>query len=140
MSFGFGIGDFITVATIANDLRKDFIAAPSEYGAIRDETTLFYSMIEDVRKLVLEDHVTPHQKAVLADAERDCKHVLDELKEYLNKNSELDSTAGSQAGLRGRSRRLFKRLRASSVETSALLQRLANTRSMLTGLYSPWVL
>lgn len=37
MSFGFGIGDFIAVIQLANQLRKCFVDAPSEFKAISDE-------------------------------------------------------------------------------------------------------
>jgi hypothetical protein len=37
MSFGFGVGDFITVIELANKIRKDFVDAPSQFKAISDE-------------------------------------------------------------------------------------------------------
>jgi hypothetical protein len=37
MSFGFGIGDFIAVLQLANNTRKQFVDAPSQFTAISDE-------------------------------------------------------------------------------------------------------
>jgi hypothetical protein len=37
MSFGFSIGDFITVIELANRIRKEFVNAPSQFKAISDE-------------------------------------------------------------------------------------------------------
>jgi hypothetical protein len=37
MSFGFGIGDFITVIELASKVRKEFVHAPSQFKAISDE-------------------------------------------------------------------------------------------------------
>jgi hypothetical protein len=37
MSFGFSIGDFITVIELANKIRKEFVDAPSQFKAIADE-------------------------------------------------------------------------------------------------------
>jgi hypothetical protein len=37
MSFGFGVGDFIAVFELANKVRKEFAAAPSQFKAISDE-------------------------------------------------------------------------------------------------------
>lgn len=37
MSFGFGIGDFITVLGLANKIRKEFVDAPSQFKNILDE-------------------------------------------------------------------------------------------------------
>jgi hypothetical protein len=33
MSFGFGVGEFITVITLAKKIRKDFVGAPSQFGS-----------------------------------------------------------------------------------------------------------
>jgi hypothetical protein len=37
MSFGFSIGDFIDVLQLANDIRKQFVDAPSQFKAISEE-------------------------------------------------------------------------------------------------------
>jgi hypothetical protein len=37
MSFGFSIGDFITVLQLANQIRQQFIDAPDQFKAISDE-------------------------------------------------------------------------------------------------------
>jgi hypothetical protein len=37
MSFGFSVGDLIAVLQLANDIRKQFIDAPSQFEAISRE-------------------------------------------------------------------------------------------------------
>ena len=37
MSFGFSIGDFIAVMELANRVRKEFVAAPSQFKSLSDE-------------------------------------------------------------------------------------------------------
>jgi hypothetical protein len=37
MSFGFGIGDIITVSKLANDIRRKFIDSPDQFKAIHNE-------------------------------------------------------------------------------------------------------
>lgn len=37
MSFGFSIGDFVTVIELANQLRKDFVSAPVQFKALSNE-------------------------------------------------------------------------------------------------------
>jgi hypothetical protein len=37
MSFGLGIGDFITVLQLADDVRKRFLDAPDQFKAICNE-------------------------------------------------------------------------------------------------------
>jgi hypothetical protein len=37
MSFGFSVGDFVTLLQLANKIRKEFADAPSQFKAISDE-------------------------------------------------------------------------------------------------------
>jgi hypothetical protein len=37
MSFGFSIGDFITVIELANEIRKEFVGAPIQFKNISDK-------------------------------------------------------------------------------------------------------
>jgi hypothetical protein len=37
MSFGFSVGDFITVLQLANKTRERFVDAPKQFEAISDE-------------------------------------------------------------------------------------------------------
>jgi len=37
MSFGFSVGDFITILQLASNIRKQFVDAPSQFKAIADE-------------------------------------------------------------------------------------------------------
>jgi hypothetical protein len=37
MSFGFSVGDFIAVLQLTNDMRKQFVDAPSQFKAISEE-------------------------------------------------------------------------------------------------------
>lgn len=37
MSFGFSIGDFLTVLELGNKIRKEFVGAPNQFQQISDE-------------------------------------------------------------------------------------------------------
>jgi hypothetical protein len=37
MSFGFSIGDFLTVIERANNIRTNFVGAPAQFRALSDE-------------------------------------------------------------------------------------------------------
>lgn len=41
MSFGFSVGDFITVIQLANKIRKEFVEAPAQFKAISEEYGYF---------------------------------------------------------------------------------------------------
>jgi hypothetical protein len=36
MSFGFGVGDFLAVIKLANDIRNDFASAPKQFDEVSD--------------------------------------------------------------------------------------------------------
>ncbi|KAH8761909.1 hypothetical protein BGZ57DRAFT_858065 [Hyaloscypha finlandica] len=48
MSFGFSIGDFITVIELANKIRKDFVDAPSQFKAISDEYAILMAILTTI--------------------------------------------------------------------------------------------
>ena len=37
MSFGFSVGDFLTVIELTNKIRREFISVPSQFKNISDE-------------------------------------------------------------------------------------------------------
>ena len=41
MSFGFSIGDFVTIIELANRVRKEFAGAPSQLKNISDEYVIW---------------------------------------------------------------------------------------------------
>jgi hypothetical protein len=44
MSFGFSIGDIITVIDHANKIRTDFVGAPAQFKALSDEYGAYASL------------------------------------------------------------------------------------------------
>jgi hypothetical protein len=48
MSFGFSIGDFITVIELANKIRKDFVDVPSQFKAISDEYAILMAILTTI--------------------------------------------------------------------------------------------
>lgn len=46
MSFGFGVGDFIAVIELANNIRRDFSDAPSQFRDISAECVYLMQMTE----------------------------------------------------------------------------------------------
>jgi hypothetical protein len=43
MSFGFSVGDFITLVDHASKIWKDFLGAPAQFKAITDEYALLWA-------------------------------------------------------------------------------------------------
>jgi hypothetical protein len=50
MSFGFGIGDFIAIIQLTNEIRKSFIGAPEEFKSISVE---YATMADNVTGKIL---------------------------------------------------------------------------------------
>jgi hypothetical protein len=48
MSFGFGVGDFLAVLQLANDLGGRFAQAPTEYKAIKEEYVLNFGSLNHI--------------------------------------------------------------------------------------------
>jgi len=124
MSFGFSIGDFITVLQLANTIRQRFVDAPNQFKAISDEWVtpvgsvqiliVRYNrvrslsiVLQDVDDVLPQRELGNQQKTELNGIAQGCRNVLEELEQTLNKYQELDS---SVKGFGGKSRRVWKRL------------------------------
>jgi hypothetical protein len=49
MSFGFSVGDFLTIANLAKTTREQFRDAPSEFAAISGELVTSYQSVYTIR-------------------------------------------------------------------------------------------
>lgn len=50
MSFGFGVGDFLAVITLAKEVQEDFRNAPQAFAAISDEVKSLTVLLSQVAK------------------------------------------------------------------------------------------
>ena len=125
MSFGFSVGDLITVLNLANKIRKRFVDSPNQFGAISNEYVKFNRRLPSINNLInrvkglsnilrdLEDalpqrNLTDSQKANLADIEQACENVLRDLDKVIDTYCTLDTNPISVGH---KSRKLWKRLR-----------------------------
>ncbi|KAL3459526.1 ankyrin repeat-containing domain protein [Aspergillus heterothallicus] len=79
MSFGFGIGDFITVLTLANALRERFKDAPRQYTAISDEVQSLTIVLTNTKNTLQGRKLGKERTADLEIVLRGCHNVLEEL-------------------------------------------------------------
>ena len=89
MSFGFGVGDFITVIELANKVRKRFVNAPEQLRAVVEEVKSLSNVLRDVEDASPEWQLTVKQSADLKEVLLSCTNVLSELDKVLNNYSEL---------------------------------------------------
>lgn len=106
MSFGFGVGDFLAVFRLSNEIRKRLVAAPSEFRAVSEEVRSLSIILQDIDDLESEQGPTDHQQQEIKIISQGCFHVLSDLESALDRHQELDTRAVSG---RDRARRVWRR-------------------------------
>jgi NACHT domain len=104
MSFGFGVGDFLAVIQLANDIRNDFTSAPSQFAEVSDLYAALAEMkakltsnraeslstiLNGAGKIQLGRELDKQEKADLEHITDGCRKVLTELKHIFDTNSVL---------------------------------------------------
>ncbi|KFZ20700.1 hypothetical protein V502_03054, partial [Pseudogymnoascus sp. VKM F-4520 (FW-2644)] len=107
MSFGFSVGDFITVLQLAFKIRQEFVDAPIQFKAVSDEVRTLSIVLQDAAVALQNRELDTKQKRDLEDIDKGCRNVLDELQRILDKNIELSPESGVVGK---RIKRVWKRL------------------------------
>ncbi|KAI9155586.1 putative ankyrin repeat protein [Paramyrothecium foliicola] len=128
MSFGFSIGDFITVIKLANDIRKEFVGAPSQFENISDEVKSLSIVLQDADILLSECDADEHQKRNIKEITSNCHKVLIDIEETLSKYCELQSRDGN---LGKRAKRTWRRLKWEPEDIRELRNRLTSNVVLL---------
>ncbi|KAJ5347715.1 uncharacterized protein N7506_000968 [Penicillium brevicompactum] len=123
MSFGFSIGDFITVIEKTNQLRKDFIGAPPQFKAISDELRNLEIVIRDLEVDQHNTHLNAKQKQELQDIASSCRTLFNEIDTLLSRYCEIDAARPIK--------RTWKRLRWEPEDVHDLRNRLSSNISIL---------
>ena len=78
MSFGFSVGDFLAILTLAGKIRKDFKGAPSQFKSISDDVRSLSIVIQDAHVNIdqMSDDQTDNFNQILTT----CKDLLTEKK------------------------------------------------------------
>ncbi|KNG84604.1 hypothetical protein ANOM_006429 [Aspergillus nomiae NRRL 13137] len=128
MSFGFSIGDFLTVIELANKIRKEFAGAPSQFKAINDEVRSLSFVLQDVEVDLSGKELSDSQKAELQAIADSCRCVLDEIYEEINiyRVLESDHTTGLRKVVR-----VWKRLKWEPEDIQDLRTRISSNISLL---------
>ncbi|KAF3012972.1 hypothetical protein E8E14_004221 [Neopestalotiopsis sp. 37M] len=108
MSFGFGVGDFLAVIKLANDIRKDFADAPEQFQQITAEVRNLAIVLGDVDVSLAAHDVSDDQKKNLSEIRESCRSVLEDSHNELSKYISLESTGRS---LHERTKRAWKRVK-----------------------------
>ncbi|KAK3203624.1 hypothetical protein GRF29_106g156928, partial [Pseudopithomyces chartarum] len=95
MSFGFGVGDLITVIKLTEKVRERFVTAPSNYGNIKAEMRNLHGLFRDMEDLLLYHQISDERAETLSGIQDDCQRVLEELAEKLEKYVGMDKKGAS---------------------------------------------
>ncbi|KAI9926266.1 hypothetical protein MW887_004730 [Aspergillus wentii] len=120
MSFGYGVGDFLAILKLTNNVRKRFINAPAQFKAVSDDTKTLSNVLRDIEDFHFEAGLDDRQQKHLNNISHDCHCVLQELEDVLDRYQEL----GPDKGLAGTSRRVWKRIKWDQSEINSVQQRI----------------
>ena len=122
MSFGFSLGDFITVPTLAWQVYKSCKDSSDDFKTVADDVVALHIVLSEVVEPLKVQPISSPRQAHLAALTRTCQAVLNDLEKLLQKYDSL----GSQ------SQRTWDRMRWGLEDISQLRGRLSNSTAMLT--------
>ncbi|KAL3477687.1 hypothetical protein BJX99DRAFT_225932 [Aspergillus californicus] len=128
MSLGFGVGDFLAVIQLANDLRGRFAQAPKEYKAITEEVeslVLALHHIDDLDGKEFDSRQIDEVNKVI----KGCQNVLGDLESKLNKLHVLAND--STPDWKGRVQQTWRRIRWDQTEVNSYRSRIVSNISLL---------
>ncbi|RDW77924.1 hypothetical protein BP5796_05776 [Coleophoma crateriformis] len=125
MSFGFGIGDFLTVIALATRIRKEFVGAPQECRAISDELKSLSVLLLDIEVDMTNSDMGTDQAERLKILVEGSQAVLRDLEAFSDKYIAMESNTNSRVD------RAWKRFKFDTQEVDKLRARLISNVSML---------
>ncbi|KAH8687250.1 hypothetical protein BGZ60DRAFT_438813, partial [Tricladium varicosporioides] len=130
MSFGYSVGDCITICQLANQLRERFANAPSQFKAISNEVIGLSNVLQDIERVVSQQVLTDWQKKALSSVLEECHNVLIALGQVVDENYYLNPS--NVHGFRDKSRRVWKRLTWEPDDIQELRSRVALNVGLLS--------
>ena len=123
MSFGFGIGDILTISGLAATVYSAYKDAPDDYKHISKEVRSLQTIVDEAAKY-FEDTVLSNSKQLEGqEALQNCQSVLEDLNSLIEKYKSLASTNKMQ---------VFKRVKLGTEDITNLRARLTSTTISLS--------
>ncbi|KAJ5978365.1 hypothetical protein N7501_001707 [Penicillium viridicatum] len=98
MDFGYGAGDIYTFLKLANDLRKQFKDAPSQYRIISEEVETFSNMFQCMANEHYDRLLSEQQKHTLYDISKNCQLLLRDIRKKLDDYGEFNVNTNNFRG------------------------------------------
>ena len=122
MSFGVGIGDIISVSTLAWKLFKSCKDAPGEFKNVASEVVSLHVVLKETEELIAEGNLSTHQATQLQHLTDGCQNVLQDLTGLLKKYQSLGT----------KSQRTWDRLKWGSEGIANVRTKLISNTTMLS--------
>ncbi|KAE8386108.1 hypothetical protein BDV23DRAFT_187581 [Aspergillus alliaceus] len=123
MSFGFSIGDLISVIEHANKLRKDFRGAPIQFKALSDVLGRLSIAMRDVEVDLSNTDLSNQQEIELPKKADSCRQVFNEIEQVASQYCELSEFYSLK--------RVWKRLKWELNKVCDLRNRICSNISVL---------
>lgn len=85
MSFGFSVGDFVTVGTLTWNLYKACSTAPESIGSLCGELASLHAVLKQIEEAITRRVVSPSEQERLATVVKGCSDVLRDLQTLVEK-------------------------------------------------------
>jgi hypothetical protein len=89
MSFGYSVGDFIAVTTLAWQVYKSCKGAPESFGNIHMEVQSLHATLKEAEETVFAHPLSLAQQERIKIVGDGCYHILDDLEKLVKKYESL---------------------------------------------------
>ena len=121
MSFGFSVGDFITVGGLCWKLYKKCKDSPGNYKQLTSEVGALHNVMKETEELLSQQNLSVQQKEKLRVATAGCEDVLQDLDELLVRYGSMGT----------KSQRTFDRLGFGTEDIDSIRTRLTSNVTLL---------
>lgn len=136
MSFGFGVGDFLTVSQLALRVYSAYKGAPDELRNISDEINSLHDVVNKVQSQFEGSSPGPEDKEKLKKVLQGCQNVLKDLDELLVKYEAMTSDTNKNGLGVGR---VVDRVKWGQENITELRARLTSNTTLLNTFISRYV-
>lgn len=123
MSFGYGVGDLLTLPVLAVQVYSAYKDAPDGYKHISEDVKSLQTIIDDAVKYLQNNALSDSKRREGQEALHSCRGVLEDLNALLEKYKSLVSTNKMQ---------VFKRVKLGNEDIMTLRDRLVSSSIFLT--------
>ncbi|KAI0137469.1 hypothetical protein BJ170DRAFT_590398 [Xylariales sp. AK1849] len=128
MSFGTSVGDILAVCQLASKLRKEFVNAEGQLKSIDTELRGLSHVLQDLEVVLSGEDLSKRRENDLCDVLVGCHDLLNELNNFVTKNSTLET---EQTKFRGKARRVWKKLKWDPLQINDFRGRITSQATLL---------